>query len=158
VFVVGHEEAKETQMRIAVALLAGACTGVALVTGVFKLSDRPAEAAPSGAAIYQDRCAICHESSGAGVPGAFPPLAQNPHVTAQDPSAAIATVLNGMLVNITVRGRRYVGGMPGWRDWLSDGDVAAVVTYIRTAWGNRASAVSAAQVARIRATSSTATP
>jgi len=138
-------------MRVSALLLVAAFAGTAAV--LVQLGDRPAEAA-SGAAIYQDRCAICHEASGEGIVGTYPPLAQNPHVTAKDPSAAIAVVLNGMLVDITVRGHRYVGGMPGWRNWLTDADAAAVVTYIRTAWGNHASAVSAQDVARIRASSS----
>ena len=143
-------------MKTLSSLLLGGCT-IAAVAFIL-LGRRPAAAAPSGKAIYEDRCAICHESSGEGIPGTYPPLAQNPHVTADDPSAGIAAVLNGMLVDITVRGRRYVGGMPGWRAWLSDADVAALMTYERTSWGNRASAVTPAQVARIRGSTSTETP
>jgi mono/diheme cytochrome c family protein len=139
-------------------LLAAVSTCTVLTLSFFRLSENPAVAASNGAAIYEDRCAICHEPSGQGILGTYPPLARNPHVTAKDPSAAVAATLNGMLVDITVRGHRYVGGMPGWRNWLSDADVAAVVTYIRTAWGNHASAVSEAQVARIRGSSSTVTP
>jgi mono/diheme cytochrome c family protein len=145
-------------MTVRIMFLVGVCTGVMLMVAALRLNDRAAEAAVSGTAIHEDRCAICHESSGEGIPGTFPPLARNPHVTANDASAAIVAVLNGMLVDITVRGHRYVGGMPGWRNWLSDADVAAVVTYIRTSWGNHAPAVSPAQVARIRGSSSTVTP
>jgi len=145
-------------MTVRIMFGVGVCIGVMLMLATLRLTDRAAAAAVSGAAIYADRCAICHESSGEGVPGTFPPLARNPHVTAHDASAAIVAVLNGMLVDITVRGHRYVGGMPGWRNWLSDSDVAAVVTYIRTSWGNHASAVSPAQVARIRGSTSTVTP
>lgn len=145
-------------MRVPALVTLGVSTCALLGLSLTPPSMNPAEAALSGAAIYQDRCAICHESSGQGIVGSFPPLAGNPHVTAPDPSSAIAAVLNGMLVDITVRGHRYVGGMPGWRNWLSDGDVAAVVTYIRTSWGNRGSPASAAQVARIRASSSTVSP
>ena len=140
------------------AIVVAGCGIVTMMLAASVRSDRPAEAAVSGAAIYADRCAICHEPSGEGIVGTFPPLAKNPHVTANDPSAAIVAVLNGMLVDLTVRGHRYVGGMPGWRHWLSDADVAAVVTYIRSSWGNRASAVSPAQVARIRGGSSILTP
>jgi mono/diheme cytochrome c family protein len=144
-------------MKIRMTVLAAGCATALLTFAMLRLSNGPAEAA-SGAAIYQDRCAICHEASGEGIPGTYPPLAGNPHVTTKDPSAAIAAVLNGMLVDISVKGRRYVGGMPGWRTWLSDADVAAVVTYIRTAWGNHASAVTAAHVAQIRGNTSTVTP
>jgi mono/diheme cytochrome c family protein len=129
---------------------------IAIAFALIRLSDQPAYAAPDGKAIYEDRCAICHGSNGEGLPGSFgqvgtfPPLAGNPHVTAKDPSAVIVATLNGMLVDIIVRSRRYVGGMPGWSNWLSNADVAAVATYIRTAWGNRGSPVTEAQVARIR--------
>jgi mono/diheme cytochrome c family protein len=119
-------------MKVRIMFLVGVCTGVMLMVAALRLNDRAADAAVSGAAIYEDRCAICHESSGEGIAGTFPPLTRNPHVTANDASAAIVAVLNGMLVDITVRGHRYVGGMPGWRNWLSDANVAAVVTYIRT--------------------------
>lgn len=141
-------------MKVRAIVLVAICAAFGLA--LFRASEKPADAAPNGAAIYQDRCAICHEASGQGIPGTlsqmgtFPPLAGNPHVTAKDPSATIVAVLNGMLVDITVRGRRYSGGMPGWSGWLSNADVAAVVTYIRTAWGNHASAVTEAQVARLR--------
>ncbi len=145
-------------MKTTKSMLLAAGSTVALALVVLALHARAAGAASNGAAIYQDRCAICHEASGEGIIGTFPPLAKNPHVTAKDPSAAIAATLNGMLVDITVRGHRYVGGMPGWRNWLSDADVAAVVTYVRTAWGNDASPVSPAQVARIRASSTTVSP
>ncbi len=145
-------------MRLSVVIILAVLTAWAIVLNVPTLGKEPADAAIGGAAIYADRCAICHEASGQGIPGTYPPLAGNPHVTAADPSAAIAAVLNGELVDITVRGHRYIGGMPGWRNFLSDADAAAVVTYIRKSWGNGASPVSAAQVARIRAASSTVSP
>lgn len=145
-------------MKASPTLIAAICTGAVTTLSLAGPSDRLALAESNGGAIYQNRCAICHERSGEGVPGAFPPLAQNPHVTTSDPSAAIVAVLNGMLVAITVHGHRYTGGMPGWRDFLSDADVAAVVTYIRTSWGNRASTVTASQVARIRGNASTLKP
>ena len=69
----------------------------------------------------------------------------------KNPNAVIGVVLYGMpYTDITVKGRRYGGGMPGWGMPLSNADIAAVVTYIRSAWGNRASAVTEAQVARLR--------
>jgi len=152
-----RRRAKVATMKLLARLvLASGLSGATAVCASF--GDSPAAAAPSGKGIYQDRCSICHEPGGEGITGTFPPLIQNPRVTANDPSAAIAAVLNGMLVDITVRGHRYVGGMPGWRNQLSDADVAAVVTYIRTSWGNHASLVTPAQVARIRGSTSTETP
>jgi alcohol dehydrogenase (quinone), cytochrome c subunit len=113
-------------------------------------SGKPAAAAQTPASLYVDKCGICHETNGEGTPGTFPPLAGNPHVTASDPSSVIAIILDGMNADVTVRGHTYGGGMPAWGNWLSNADVAAIATYIRTAWGNDASPVTEAQVARVR--------
>lgn len=108
-------------------------------------------AVPDGRALYEEKCAMCHEVSGKGIPGTFPPLAGNPHVTVKDPSAIVREILDGMpQTDITVNGRSYGGGMPAWGNWLSNAEVAAIATYVRNAWGNRAPAVSEAQVAKLR--------
>ncbi len=124
---------------------------VALGLALLRENGKPAYAAPNAAALYVDKCGICHEANGQGTPVSFPPLAQNPHVTASDPSAVILEILNGMpLTDITVRGHHYGGGMPAWGNWLSNSEVAAIATYIRTSWGNHASAVTEEQVAKLR--------
>ena len=98
-------------------------------------------AAPQGQGVFEENCAQCHRSNGEGLPATFPALNKNPFVLG-DPKPVIATVLNGRKGNM--------GAMPSWKDNLDDEQVAAVVTYIRQAWANRAAAVTAAMVAAAR--------
>lgn len=104
---------------------------------------------PDGRAIFLLNCAACHQANGEGG-GPYPPLAKNSDVNAVDSANVIQTVLNGRTGPITVNGRQYGGNMPSWRNDLSDAQIAAVLTYVRSAWGNSAPAVSADQVAAAR--------
>ncbi len=103
-------------------------------------------AASDGATVYQTNCSSCHQASGQGLPGTFPPLAGNPVVTG-DPATVIHIVKNGLTGQLTVKGVGYNGEMPAWGQTLSTNDIAAVITYVRSAWGNSAGAVTPAQVA-----------
>lgn len=105
--------------------------------------------ASDGKSIFLTNCSACHGANGQGG-GPFPPLAGNAAVTAADTGGIIQIVLNGRTGPLTVNGAQYGGNMPAWRD-LSDADIAAVLTYIRSAWNNSAPAVSADQVAAARA-------
>jgi mono/diheme cytochrome c family protein len=126
---------------------------------------RPAatvSAAPqqSGAQLFQ-RCAVCHQASGLGVAGAFPPLAGSEWATAENAAISIRVVLHGLQGPVTVKQHRFNGAMPayGTGQAMSDAEVAAVLTYVRSSWGNKANAVTAAEVARERAaTASRSTP
>jgi cbb3-type cytochrome c oxidase subunit III len=100
----------------------------------------------SGASIFASKCATCHQATGKGT-SVYPPLAGNPHVTADDPSAMIATIVNGRHEPITVNGAGYNNQMPSWKGTLSNYDIAAVATYVRNSWGNKAPGVTEAQVA-----------
>ncbi len=102
-------------------------------------------AAPAGDQVFAQNCASCHGAKGAGVPGAFPPLAGNPYVTG-DAKAVIGTVLNGMHGPMKMDGTTYNGAMPSWKGKLSPAEIASVITYIRGAWGNKGSPVTEAQV------------
>src|SRR5579864_5594261 len=122
----------------------------AVLVAVFTLhlaTPSVAAAASDGKAIFDKSCASCHQASGKGTPGAFPPLAGNKDVTASDPKALIKIVLNGLNTPKTINGQKYGGGMPAWKGTLSNADIAAVLTYVRSSWGNKASAVTAKQVA-----------
>ena len=101
--------------------------------------------ASDGAKVYQTNCSSCHQSTGAGVPGTFPPLADNPAV-AGDAKTVIHIVKYGLTGKVDVKGTTYNGQMPAWGTQLSNADIANVVTYIRSSWGNKASAVTEAQV------------
>jgi mono/diheme cytochrome c family protein len=97
----------------------------------------PAMAQDAGQTAYTADCSACHQANGQGMTGAFPALAGNA-VVKGDPAAVIGVVLNGR------------GGMPGFKADLGDAEVAAAVSYIRSAWGNAASPVSPAAVAAVR--------
>jgi ubiquinol-cytochrome c reductase cytochrome b subunit len=101
--------------------------------------------AAAGATVYTANCAGCHGATGMGQPGIFPPLANNPVVTG--PADAMITIVNaGLTTPITVHGATYSGSMPAWKGNLTPAQIADVLTYVRSAWGNKASAVTAAQV------------
>lgn len=108
-------------------------------------------AGPDGAALY-GRCAACHQANGMGLPGAFPPLGNSEWVTG-DPVVPIRVVLHGLQGEITVEGQTYNSMMLpyGGTGEMSDAEVAAVLTYVRSSFGNAASAVTAEQVAAVRA-------
>jgi cbb3-type cytochrome c oxidase subunit III len=108
-----------------------------------------AATAPDGKTIFTSKCAACHQANGAGG-GPYPPLAANADVTSADTSGVIATVLNGRSGPIQVNGKTFSGAMPAWKDQLSNDDIAAVLTYVRSAWTNKAAAVTADQVAVAR--------
>jgi cytochrome c oxidase cbb3-type subunit II len=102
-----------------------------------------------GEAVFTANCAACHQASGEGLPGAFPPLKGNAAVNDADPTLHIHTVLFGAH-GLTIGGVSYASQMPPFGPQLSDQDVADVIDYERSAWGNRGPPVSAAAVARIR--------
>ncbi|MRW93871.1 c-type cytochrome [Duganella sp. FT80W] len=92
-----------------------------------------------GKALFLKNCAACHQASGKGIPGAFPALAGNSFV--QGKSSEVASVL--------LKGR---GGMPDFSDSLSDRDIATVLTFVRSNWGNKADGLKADDVSALRAT------
>ncbi len=105
--------------------------------------------ASDGAVVYLANCSSCHQIDGQGVPGAFPPLAGNPVVTG-NPAAVIAIVNDGLEGRVVVNGEAYSGIMPRWKGLLSNEQIAAVITYIRSSWKNRAPGVSGADVASVK--------
>jgi mono/diheme cytochrome c family protein len=116
-------------------------------------SDPPSAADPNimkvGAQIYADECSGCHTPNGKGVPGLFPSLNGAPTVQQTDPASLLHVVLRGAL---SVATRRAPTGpeMPSFEWLLSDDQIAAVLTYIRNAWGNSAPPVRASDVAEAR--------
>ncbi len=102
-----------------------------------------------GASVYGNNCASCHQATGKGLPGVFPPLAGNPAVTDPDPATHIEVVLNG-LQGKTIDGVHYATPMPPWADQLSDAQIAAVINHERSSWGNHAPNVTVQDVAKLR--------
>lgn len=93
-----------------------------------------------GEEIFNRVCIACHQPDGKGIEGIYLPLAGNPAVTLEDPTYLITVILNGR------------GGMPRFDSTYSDEDIAAIATYVRQEWDNDAPAVTAEQVAAVRAT------
>jgi mono/diheme cytochrome c family protein len=114
---------------------------------------------PSGEEAYA-RCIACHQANGAGVPGAFPPLAGSEWVTGPA-SRPIAILLHGLQGEISVAGTKYNSMMMAYGTGvpMSDAEIASVLTYVRTNFGNSAPAVTVEEVAQVRAaTASRTTP
>lgn len=110
----------------------------ALLLGAALICPRASVAqAPDGKALFAKNCAACHQATGRGIPGAFPALAANPLV--QGPAAEVASVL--------LKGR---GGMPDFSGSLGDRDIALVLSYVRSSWGNQAAPLQEADVADLR--------
>lgn len=89
-----------------------------------------------GSAVFKQNCAACHGAKGLGQPGYFPPLAGNSDLF-KDRAFPVLVVLNGIHGPITVNGQSYNGSMPPFGH-LSNSEIAAVVNYVRDAWGNQA--------------------
>jgi mono/diheme cytochrome c family protein len=102
-----------------------------------------------GRQIYVEQCVMCHGNEGKGFPPAYPPLSGNPSITMATPVNPIRMVLNGGYPPGTRKNPRP-HGMPPFLHILSDDEVAAVVTYIRVAWGNAGAPVTPAQVNELR--------
>ncbi|MCP8937127.1 cytochrome c [Alsobacter sp. SYSU M60028] len=102
-----------------------------------------------GKTVYDQHCAACHGAQGQGKPPHYPPLADNQSIQMSSAVNAIRMVLNGGYPPGTAGNPRPYG-MPPFAQTLSDNEVAAVVTYIRTSWGNRGAAVAAAEANQLR--------
>jgi mono/diheme cytochrome c family protein len=109
----------------------------------------PATVVGRGAKLYEQHCAACHGAQGQGVPRAYPPLAGNRAVTMPVTQNLVQVVLHGGFPPAT-RGQPRPFGMPPFATVLSDADVAAVLTYVRTSWGNKAAPVSEVSVGQQR--------
>ena len=93
-----------------------------------------------GGAIYNAQCSACHQATGMGIPGAFPPLVGSEWLLA-DPAIAVSIVHDGLQGPIDVAGTAYAGVMPKFGGNLTNAEIAAVLTHVRSEWGNKASAV-----------------
>jgi mono/diheme cytochrome c family protein len=115
--------------------------------------------AMTGELLFQQRCVSCHQPTGQGLPGTYPPLAGSEYATAANVAVPIRVLMHGIQGPIMVKGQRFEGVMPayGLGVEMSDDEVASVLTYVRSAWGNTASAVTPQDVAGVRATPRTQT-
>jgi mono/diheme cytochrome c family protein len=156
-----NRSASARLMRIALccAMVAALLTGSAALRsggkaeGGAQLSWGPGPAfaaqAIDGQRLYNTLCAACHQVDGNGLAGLFPPIAGSEWVTG-DEGRLIRVILHGLTGEIRVGDRTYTGTMPPFGAALSDAEVAALATYIRSNFGNRAPAIDAAAVERVR--------
>jgi len=122
----------------------------------------PAKQLPiDGEKIFNNNCAICHQANGSGGANGCPPLAGSDWAAGGGPNRIVRLVLNGGNGPIKVSGKDYPGTttMTPFKDTLTDYQLAAALSYVRTAWGNHAAVVLPEQVKKIRdATSSRRVP
>jgi len=122
---------------------------VMLMAGSIAIGCTSAPAPGSGAEIYTRYCATCHQGDGNGIENAFPPIRETEWANG-DKGRLIRLVLYGMQGPIEVKGQSYNNVMTP-HAFLTDEQVAAVLTYVRTNFGNDSDAVLADEVARVRA-------
>jgi mono/diheme cytochrome c family protein len=110
-----------------------------------------------GDEVYAGVCQACHQATGLGVPGQYPPLAGSEWLV-QDAATPIRIVLFGLEGEVSVKGSRFDNKMPAFQDKLSSDEIAAVLSHVRASWGNRAPAVTPAEVDTLRKTTGTRGP
>jgi mono/diheme cytochrome c family protein len=118
--------------------------------GSFGTLQAPLQASMTrGQVVYQQICLACHQADAGGVLGMNPPLIKTTYVLGPK-APLIKIVLNGMTGTVTINGDDYHNVMAPHSD-LSDQQIADVLTYVRNSFGNKASAVTVAQVKAVRA-------
>jgi mono/diheme cytochrome c family protein len=124
--------------------------GVAAAAEVPALAPAQQARFDAGRTLFAAVCAACHQADGRGLDGLAPPLLDSEWVVGA-PERPIRIVLHGLRGPITVLGRVHTGDMPAFGAALDDGQIAAILTYLRREWGHAATPVEPAQVAAIRA-------
>ena len=131
-------------------LLALTLGGAALAEDV--VNERlPKQGNQAGEAAFLANCAVCHQPTGVGLPGAFPPLAGSDFLKNNDKTKILSSILQGITGKIVVNGAEYNNVMPAMSH-LPDGDIANIVTYVYASWNNPGTKVSVADVAAARKT------
>lgn len=143
--------------RLRVTILSGAFLAFLSVSAVTGQSQKPAIKAPPkpaaptekvpGQLVYEQNCLTCHQANGSGVPNLNPPLRQTDWVLG-DKTRLINVLLKG-LQGQEIEGDAYDNVMPA-HDFLDDQQIADVLTYIRSNFGNKASEVTADEVKTVR--------
>jgi mono/diheme cytochrome c family protein len=108
-----------------------------------------------GKQIYAAKCVACHQPTGAGLAGVFPPLAASEWVLGDD-KTLINILLHGVNGEMVVKGNTYNGAMPAWKS-MTDDELAAVMSYIRSDWGNQGAPITAEAVRAQREATKTQT-
>jgi mono/diheme cytochrome c family protein len=109
----------------------------------------PVDAVAEGKRIFGANCVACHQSSGLGVAGAFPPVVGSEWVTGPEQTVT-RILLHGLAGPVKVKGVTYNGQMPAWKESMSDDEISYVITYLRQWSPNSAPPVSPSTVAALR--------
>lgn len=110
-------------------------------------NDPAAAQFPNGAKIFKEKCIVCHQATGEGIPGAFPPL-KNSDYLLKDKKRAVAQVLNGSTEHLTINGTQYMAPMPPQLDNYQD--AVDVVNYVLNSWGNKGGTITVDEVKDIK--------
>jgi nitrite reductase (NO-forming) len=136
-------------------------SAIALVFFGFKAAEEPVNSSVNESSVailkqdiakgketYNKVCGACHQATGLGLKGAFPPLAGSDYLN-KDANRAITTVLKGLNTEITVNGVKYKSVMPP-QATLTDVEISNVLTYVYSSWGNSKKKVTPAMVKALR--------
>jgi mono/diheme cytochrome c family protein len=113
--------------------------------------DPEAKTRAEGKRVFDLTCTLCHQPNGLGKEGVAPPLAGSEWVQAPGGDRIARIVLNGLTGPINVKGQDFNLTMVAWRDNYNDDQIAAVLTYVRSQWGNKAGPIKPEVVAAARA-------
>lgn len=117
----------------------------------FQPQSGAAAAAARGRRVYEQVCGVCHGVDGAGKPGQAPPLAGSEWVNAKGFNRLAHIPLEGLTGDVKVEGKDWTLNMAAMGAMLPDADLAGVLTYIRTSWGNKGGEVTADDIKKVRA-------
>jgi mono/diheme cytochrome c family protein len=104
-----------------------------------------------GKALYSSNCVTCHQANGQGVAGQYPPLAGSEVELGDATNHLIAIELKGLQGPVVVEGKPFNNSMQAWEAQYTDSQLAAIITYVRSDWGNNAPPITADMVKQIRA-------
>jgi len=114
---------------------------------IFSVSDMNAQDVANGKKVYEGYCKTCHQANGQGMPKIYPPLAKSDYIKANSVETLIREVVFGLSGKVKVNGKEYNGVMTPLPKKYTDKDVADVMTYVFTNFGNSKGKVTPAQVA-----------
>ena len=103
-----------------------------------------------GEKLFSANCALCHQPTGLGIPGQYPPLVGSEWVVGDAPKRLQQILLHGISGTIHVKGGLYNNNMPAWNATFTDKQIAAILSYVRQNWGNSAPPIAEADVAEAR--------
>ena len=122
---------------------------VAGIAAILQSQSTSSSSKARGKEVYTKYCLTCHQADGGGVPRMNPPLAQTEYVNGNK-QRLIGIVLNGMNIPLEINGDSYENPMAS-HAFLKDQQIADVLTYVRSSFGNKSTAITAEEVKAVRA-------